>query len=168
MSLGTILKSIFGKDGFFDRLFTHIKKDVNVVAITVTEAIKLALDSGTAGFLAGIIDSLFKTHIAQDVLGLLKKFIPKILATELAIQGLPDNPTPDDILAFEQSVLKAFSVTDDKSKLYTTLAAQLYGHIKDALGDGKVTFAEAVIIIEATYQDYLTDKAAQESEIGDN
>lgn len=163
MSLGSILKSVFGSGGFFDRLFTHIKKDANIVAISVTEGIKAALDSGTVGFLAGIIDSLLKTHIAEDALEILKNYIPKVLAAELALQGLPDNPTEADVLAFEQAVLDAFKIHDDKSKLYTTLAAQLYGKLKDALGDGKITFAEAVIIIEETYQDYLSDKADQDS-----
>lgn len=158
MSLGSILKSIFGKDGFFDRFFSHIIKDADVVAITVTEAIKSALDTGAAGFVAGLIDSLFRTHIAEDILIQLKKWIPEILAAELAVQGLPDNPTEQDIIDFENKILAAFSVHDQKSKLYSVLAAQIYTRLKKLSDLPEIKFADAVKAIEDMYQQYLQDK----------
>lgn len=164
MSLGGILKSIFGKDGFFDRFFTHVVRDADIVAISVTQAIKSALDTGAAGFVAGVIDSLFKSHIAEDILTALKKYIPSVLAAELAVQGLPDNPTEADILEFENRILAAFSVHDQKSKLYTVLAAQVYGIIKKTSDETPGKFADWVKAVEEAYRDYLADKAEAEND----
>ncbi len=163
MSLGSILKSIFGANGFFDRFFTHVVRDADIVAISVTEAIKSALDTGAAGFVAGVIDSLFKTHVAEDVLTILKKYIPKVLAAELAVQGLPDDPTEADVLEFENRILAAFSVHDEKSKLYTVLAAQIYGVIKKTAKETPGNFADWVSAVEEAYRDYLADKAELEN-----
>lgn len=164
MSVGSILKSVFGSGGFFNRLFTHVIKDADVVAISVTQAIKVAMDSGAAGFLAGVIDSLFKTHIAEDILTQLKKWIPEVLIAELGIQGLPENPTEQDVIDLENRILAAFAVHDQKSKLYSVLAAQIYTRLK-ALGDLPVVkFADAVAAIEDMYQQYLQDKIDSEND----
>jgi hypothetical protein len=147
--------SIFSSIGaWFKKVFTSIRKDIAPVAVSITEGIKTALDSGVAGFIAATVDAIVKTHLAEDIVAALKLYIPKVLATELAIEGLPDNPTEQDILDFENKVIAAFGKVSDKSKLYTTLAASLYQHVKDAIADGKLTFAEAVAIIEESYQEY--------------
>jgi len=144
------LKGVFGSVG----------QSADSIAIVITEQIQSALKSGVAGFLATVIDGLTKSNVGDEVLNLLKKYIPEVLAVELAIQGLPANPTEADILAFEQRVLAAFGVTDNTSKLYTTVAAQLYGRLQEALLDKKLTFAECVAIVEGTYQDYVGDQNA--------
>jgi hypothetical protein len=158
MSLGTILKSIFGAGGFFSRLFKNVKEHADVLAISVTQMVKTAIEGSVAGWLAGIIDQLTKSNVAEDVLNLLKKLIPEVLAAELAIQGLPDNPTEADILAFENRILAAFSVTDNKSKLYTVLASQIYGIIQKTINNTDGKFADWVNAVEEAYQDYLADK----------
>ena len=146
---------------WFKNLFKNILKHADIIAITVTEEIKNALDTGVAGFLANLVDQLTKSNIATDVAAFLKKNIPKILAAELAVQGLPDNPTVDDILKFETDILNAFGKISNQSKLYTVLAAQIYGLIDTTLKttpDTKPTFAEWVQVVEAAYQDYVLDQ----------
>ena len=57
----------------------------------------------------------------------LKIIVPKVLAAELALKELPDNPTEKDIKKFADAVLKAFNVENNNSKLWTTFGAQVYG-----------------------------------------
>lgn len=127
------------------------------VAITITEAIKAILANPIVGFLENVADAVTGTQIPTTVANAITGIIPKILAVELGIQGLPANPTPDQILAFEQSILKAFSITSNNSKLYTELGAQIYG-ILQASPDTK--FATLVNDIEQAYLDYQKDLAA--------
>lgn len=165
----SFLSGIFGKGGFFDRLFNHIKHDAVVVAVSVTEAVKTALDSGAVGWIAQIVDSLAKTHLAEDVVALLQKNIPKILAAELALEGLPDNATADQIINFEQSVLDAFNLLDKKSKFYTVVSAQIFGVLQETVNNTPGKFADWVIAVEKCYQIILAAKAkeAQEGDLTD-
>ena len=152
--------SIFTKIGaWFAKTFSSALQDADKIAITVTEAFKNAMVTGVVGWVAEILDGLTKSNVPTEIVTLIQNNIDKVLAAELAIQGLPASPTAADILAFEQSVLKAFGVTSSTSKLYTTLAAQIYGIIQAKVQAGtKFTFAELVDDIEAAYQDYLTDQ----------
>lgn len=161
-----MLKNFWGwvKGWRLDKVFLYIKTDGAKFAIGITEGVKTALNSGVLNFVADIVSKTFpQLHdLPQTLVADLNKAIPTILAAELAVQGLPDNPTEADILAFENNILKAFSVTDQKSKLYTILAAQVYGIIKAEVDKGvTITFAQMVIDIEKAYQLYLADVAAQ-------
>lgn len=159
MSITSIFKAI--GDWLKDK-FTHIKNDGAKVAISVTEGLKKALQSGVLDGIASIIDHIAGGSIADTVVDLLKANINKILSVELGLQGLPDDPSEDDLKAFTDSVIDAFTSLDKqgKSKLYTTLAAQIYGILKaDLEDDGEITFASLVKDIEDAYQDYLKDVA---------
>lgn len=143
------------------RAFKDGVKKAAPIAVTITEAVKIALESDMAGFLAKFLDGITHSHVPSDVLSEMTKQIPKLLAVELAVEGLPDNPTEDDILAFESRILAAFRVYDNKSKLYTVFGAQVFGLIKGTLEetpDVPPTFAEWVKAVEEAYQDYLRDK----------
>lgn len=157
MSLLSPILSVFG---WFKRNFIDHSKSAASVAVTITEVVKSILANPVTGFLENIIDGITHTGIATEVGSLISAQIPKVLAVELAIEGLPDNATPEQIAAWEQKVLAAFNVTSDKSKLYTTLSAQIFNIIKEKLADGKLTFAEAVQVVEESYLDYQKDLAA--------
>lgn len=152
--------SIFTKIGaWISKVFNGALRDADQIAIAVTEALKTAMVNGVAGFIAEILDGLTKSQVPTEIVTLIQNNIDKVLAVELAIQGLPANPTAADILTFEQSVLKAFSVTSNTSKLYTTLAAQIYGIIKTQADSGNAfTFAQLVSDVEQAYQDYVQDQ----------
>jgi hypothetical protein len=155
--------SIFKKIGaFLSKVFKSVKTSGDQVAISITEGVKTALDTGIVDFLAQLMSAILPgVHdIPEEVVAAIKVAIPKVLAAELAVQGLPDNPTQDDILAFEQKVMAAFGVHDNKSKLYTTLAAQIYGII-EAHNGNSWTFAQLVIAVEKAYADYVADVAQQ-------
>lgn len=144
---------------WLQKVFTSLENDVDKFAISVTEHIKDNLDNGAIGFILDFVDKEFNTHIAPEVVGLLKNVIPKVLAAELAIQGLPINPTEQDILDFENKVLDAFGLHSQKDKMYTVLASQIYIEIKTLMNKTEgITFADTVKLIETAYADYLKEK----------
>lgn len=154
MSLFSPLLNVFG---WFKRTFIDHIKSTAIVAVTITETLKTLLNNPVTGFLLNLADGITHTSLPTDVAGVVNNAIPKILAVELSIEGLPDNPTPDQILAFENSVLKAFNINNDNSKLYTTFGAQLFGIIQSKLADGKLTFAEGVEAVQSGWNDYQND-----------
>lgn len=155
----SILSPIISVFNWFKKTFIDHTKSAASVAVTITEAIKTLLSNPIAHFLEEVVDSVTHTTIASNIAALINAAIPKILAIELGIEGLPDNPTPEQILAFENQILQAFSVAPGKDRLYTTLAAQIYGIIQANLSSGKTTFADWVVAVETAYQDYLKDLA---------
>lgn len=153
--------SIFSKIGsWLSKVFKYVETDLDKIAISVTEGIKTALNDGVLGFIANVLDGLTKSNVPTEIVNIVSANIYKALAVELAIQGIPADPTSADILAFEQSVLAAFNVTSDKSQVYTTLAAQVYGILQVQVNNNtSFTFAVLVNDVEQAYQDYLGDQA---------
>lgn len=110
------------------------------------------------------MDATFKTEIGEEVLAFLDANINKILAVELAVEGLPDTPTPDDVTAFASRVSNAIAGKDltGTSKLWSTLAAQVTGIIETKVNNKEpLTFAVLVDAVEEAYQDYKADLAAR-------
>lgn len=145
------------------KAFTSIKDDADKVAISITEAIKATIADGALPVVATLIDDAFKTHIGETVVAFIAANINKVLAVELAIQGLPDNPTEADIQTFSNNVITAITglSASGKSKLWTTLAAQTFGIIQEQVNNNTTfTFAMLVDYVEEEYQDYLTDLAS--------
>lgn len=143
---------------WFKKQFVDHTKSGASVAVVITETAKAILENPVVGFLANVLDGITHTNLPTQAVTLINNQIPKILATELAIQGLPDNPTPDQILEFEQSIIKAFGVKEsDNGKLYTVLASQIYGIIQNTVNNTQGKFADWVIAVEAAYQDYQVD-----------
>jgi len=107
------------------KAFKSIRTDGAKIAIAITEALQAALKGGTVAAIADLVSGIFPNvkNLPQEIIADLDILLPKVLATELAIEGLPDNPTEQDILNFEKIVLAAFKVQDDKSKLWTVLSA---------------------------------------------
>ena len=157
--------SLFSKIGdFFKKVWAGIKDSADTVAITITQEIQDALKSGTLLSVAQVIEKILPTTgtIPEQIVTKLETLIPQVLAVELSIQALPANPTTADIQAFEQAVLTAFGLLDSHSKLYTTLAAQIYGIIKADVDSGKkYTFAQCVIDVETAWQYYQQDLQSQ-------
>lgn len=148
----------------FTRAFTWLKNnftnhivDADKVAVFLTETAKTLLANPVNGFLLNMADAITSSQVPTNIANTISGVIPKILAVELAIEGLPDNPTEAQVLAFEQSILSAFSVNNNNSKLYTELGAQIYGIIQTAESTGNNNFAGWVDVIEAAYADLQKD-----------
>lgn len=163
MGIFSFLKPV---GAWFAKVFKAVKTDGAKIAVAITEGIQGALKSGVVAALADLISGIFPgvKGLPQEIVADLNIWIPKILAAELAIEGLPDSPTEQDILAFENRVLAAFGVHDDKSKLYTVLASQIYGILKKHVDAGEAfTFASLVADVEEAYALYKQDVADQEA-----
>jgi len=153
--------SIFTKIGaWLGKAFKFIKNDADKVAIAITEAIKTGLDDGILPLLADIIPG----NVPKEVITLLEAWVPKILAIELGLQGLPDNPTVQQVIDFTNSIVQAVAKKSDlnKSQLWTTFAAQVFNLIEaeiNANPNHGLSFAQIVKIVEEAYIDYSTDKS---------
>lgn len=146
-----------------DKVFKSAKDFVDKVAISVTQGVKTAAEGTVAQTISVIIDEALHTHLAEDVLAKVKIGTMKALAAELALKGLPDNPSGDDILAFEKSVFEAITGKSPQalSKLWTTFAAQLYQDIHEAIGENTtLTFAQIVDLVEKAYKQFKADQEA--------
>lgn len=152
-----MFKKIISAIQWLGRVFVSHAVSAAPVAVTITEGIKAILANPVSLTLENMFDLVTGTNIAVNVAATVNAIIPKILAVELGIEGLADNATPEQILAFEQSVLAAFNVTSNNSKLYTMLGAQIYG-ILQAAPDTK--FATLVDDIEKAYAAYQKDLSA--------
>jgi hypothetical protein len=145
-------------------LIPNIKKFISHTAVAITEAIKTATEpTGILQQLAQVIDATLKTKLAETAVAAVQAIAIKALAVELGVEGLPDNPTGDDILAFENSVFKAITGKDPfgQSKFYTSYAAQVFTIVQTALGKNhNLSFADIVLIVEESYQTWLANKAA--------
>jgi len=160
--------SLFTKIGdFLKKIWKGIKDDSDSVAIAITEEIQAGLNSGTLASFAQIIEAIMPAtgKLPEQIVAKLQVAVPKILAVELAIKHLPDNPTADDLKIFEQDILNAFGLLDDHSKLWTTLSAQVYGIIKADVDAGtRYTFAQCVIDVEKAWQYYQQDLQDQQND----
>jgi hypothetical protein len=144
------------------KVFKSAKDFVDKVAVSVTQGIKTAAEGTIAQTISVVIDEALHTHLAEDALAVIKIAAMKALAVELAIKGLPDNPSGDDILAFEKEVFEAITgkTPQAQSKVWTTFAAQLYEDIHEAIGENTtLTYAQIVILIEKAYQQFKEDQA---------
>jgi hypothetical protein len=156
----SILSPIISAWTWFKKTVIDHTKDAAKIAVVITETVKALLSNPVTGFLLNLADGITHTQLPSQISLAVSNEIPKILAIELSIESIPDNPTEGQVLAFETQVLKAFSVNDNASKLYTTLSAQIYTIIKSKLADGKLTFAEGVSAVEEAWQDYQNDLKA--------
>ena len=137
-----------------------LKVDIAPVIVAITGGINTALSSGILGSIAGVLESILPAlgHLPEDLIAEAKIWVPKLLATALAIEGIPDNPTQQDILDFEKRVMDAFNIVSDTSKFYTTFAADMFGIIQKFSTDtAPKTFAQKVILIENIFLAYKSD-----------
>lgn len=146
---------------WFAKAFKNIQTDAAPVAVTIVEEIQTLLKSGVATFIENTVDALLKSGVPTEIANAIGSALPKILANLLAIEGLPADPTDVQIAAFSQAVLGAWDVTDDKSRIYTTLGAQIIGIIRASTVPGqKFTFAVLAADLEEAYQDWQADQQA--------
>jgi hypothetical protein len=155
----SIFTSIVNAWNWFKTKFVSHIESAAVVAVTITETIKSLLNNPVASLLENIADAVTHSQLPTEIAATVNSVIPKILAVELAIEGLPANPTPAQVLAFEQSILSAFNVNSNNSRIYTELAAQVYGIIQSNIANGTTNFASWVTAVETAFQDYTKDVA---------
>lgn len=144
---------------FFAGAFKWVETDGSKIALAIIEEIKTITDNPSTGFLVNLLDELTKSNIPSEIIAQLKAKLPDALAVTLAIQGLPADPTEQDIEDLEKRILDAFGVTADKSQFYSTLGAKIISIIRANTMPGQTfTFATLVNDLETAYQAYLAAK----------
>ncbi|MBS1915652.1 MAG: hypothetical protein JST87_05205 [Bacteroidetes bacterium] len=153
---------------WLSKIFNDVKVKVAPVVVGILNAIQGAEDSGIVDTIAKIIDGAFNTKIAETVNAALKTAVLDAIAAELAITGLPANPTDADIKAFETAIVTAVAgkkAVGVKGKAVIDLGVQVYDIIQKIVAEhidgSKVTAAEIVIAVEEAYQDWQNDLAQE-------
>lgn len=162
MSFLTILSAI-GK--WFKKAVVTVEDKLIPLAITLTEAVKTAEGDGLLPAVAETVDAATGTVIATDVNATIIADLPTVLADELTVPALIANPTPAEAQAFATTITTAIAgkAPSAQSQFYSTFAVQVYDLIYNAVhgNPSPLTFAQKIALIEAGYQDYLADKAAE-------
>lgn len=161
---------------WFGSIFHTIKVKIAPVIVSILQILKGAEESGVADAISSFIDKALHTHVLEDINALVKKNIYNAIAAFLGLEGLPDNPTDDQIKAFVALAVTALAgkvaAESIKGKVYQDFSIQLYDIIKKEIDASKVsgnavTANEIAIDIEEAYQDYVkaaAEIAAQEAE----
>ena len=158
MSLKSILHDI---GSWFSKAFNTVKDDVAPLAVTITESIKMVLDTG----LVKAITDLIPGTLDDKIVAFLQDAIPKALAIELGLEGLPDNATEEQITAWITSVEKAIGGKEwqAKSQFWTSLSVRIFNDIQNGYNQDpeakSLSFATIVSIVEDAYQSYKDAKA---------
>lgn len=134
------------------------------IGVTVTEDIQTVFKSPEVGFLAKAGDTLLNTKLLENGVDFVNKEIPVVLTAELAIEGLPDNPTADQIITFEKAALTAIGVKLTKDGRVWNDVAVVIG-VKAAewtkeSDAGNFTWAKKTEIIKETFDEIKAKIAA--------
>jgi hypothetical protein len=161
MSIGSFLKNV---GAWFAKVWKSLQDDIAPIAVTITEGLKTALDSGVLPAIASLIPDGIGAEISSWLTTNGDTVLAKILAVELGITGLPANATPAEVEAFATSVISALagSSAAAKPQIWTTVAVQFYQLLDTAVNEsanGSLSFAQIVALIEEAYQDYVADTA---------
>jgi hypothetical protein len=141
------------------KLFKSANKPFLQAVIDVTNTVKVALNSQLVDILTGIIPGT----VDNEIVVILRKQIPVLLADELLLQSAGTPATQEDAQALAQKLLDSFGLIKDekKGKLYTSIAAELYIFLQEHQNGQKVTFGEAAALVEGFYQDWLAAQTAE-------
>ncbi len=160
-ALGSAAKAV---GHFFADAWAWEEKTGAKLGVAIVEEAKVILMSPGAGMVASIADGLLHTQIPTEILDALKARLPNALAIAAGVQGVVENPSDEEITALEQRVLEAFKVSENKSRFYTTLGAEVQAIIRKYTMPGQVfNFIELSNDLEAAYQKYLIAKAEDDA-----
>jgi len=151
--------TFFGKlFGWIGDLFHNANHTFLQTAIDVTQAVKDGLNSGIVDLVTGLIPG----NIDNEIVTILRKNLPIILADEMLLQGINENSTEADVQALAKKIVDSFGgfSTDRKEEFYTSVAAKIYKLLKQVKDGQKVTFGEAASLAESMYQSWLQSQQA--------
>lgn len=141
-------------------IFSKAKDDLAKAAVFIVKDIQPVLFSPAADALAGILDAITKTTLPETVLTVLRKDVPLFITAEGVINTLTADSTEADVKAALAKVISYFPAlsADQRAQFWTTLAATIYIDLHKLANGDQLTFAEAVVIIEESYQAYVAIK----------
>ena len=146
--------TFFGK--IFGPIWDAIKKkfeDANKpfleIAVNLTNIVKDALNSGAVDLLTTVIPGVTD----DNIVALLRKILPTILADLLLLQASGVPATQEDSEKLAQQFIDSFGGFNDgrKERFYTELAAMINMFLNANEGK-KVTFGASAQLVETAYQ----------------
>lgn len=146
-------------DGFaswFKSEYEKADHDLLTVAYEVTNAVKDALNSGSADLIADITP----TKLDNTLLAVAREKLPLIMAAELALKDITPATTDDEAKAIAQQIADSFGGIPDerKGQFYTSVFANLYKTLIDVRNGQKITFGLAASFAETTWHSYQLSK----------
>lgn len=135
---------------YLKELATKAKNVYTKKAVDITTAVKDFLNNPALD----VITLLTKTAADDKALLVARSVINKVLAQLLQINDLSPHATEAELKTFFIAAVQRWGLIkdEDKERLYTTLAATLKIQFDRAFEDGKLTFGEAVSIVETFYK----------------
>jgi len=128
MSLKTTVQHIIS---WIEKEFSIVENKIAPVAVGIFQHIKQALDSGLPDFIATALDMITKSNVPSEFVAIVRNQLPRALATALAIEGLPPNPTNVEIAQFADNVMTAWGLpSTNRSRIATIVTTDLYRELK--------------------------------------
>jgi len=142
MSIKGFISNIFDLfKQWFDVAESFVKDNIHT-AVVVTENVKKFLDNPVGDFLVEVIDEKIPGHLAEKV----KEVLPKLLLSLNIIDHCKDLSQEETLKCVSEQL--AVSSDTIKDVFYHSLAVTL----SESLSDGKISFGDAVALVEWYYR----------------
>lgn len=132
---------------FFSKVFSGAIAHVNKYVKPSIEAVQL-LKSFTESPVLPLLNALIPSQLDDVITAKLKEALPKILAGLELADKCAKQPSNDEIIQCVIAQLKTFS-PDVRKQYWLSVASRLSMY----LSDGKLTWAEAIMLVQYTYQE---------------
>lgn len=149
MSLGTFLKKIFKAISNLFNEAVHEVRDIALpIAINAVNALKTIVDFDSPDLLGSIIG-----NVGVKVEEILRRELPKILIELKLVSSVVNAGDSNEII---KAALKELQLSSDAAKnaFYHSISAML----ATALADGKLTWSEAVVLVEYYFKNNPNSK----------
>lgn len=149
--------TFFGKlFGWIGDIFHSANQSFLEIAVTITQAVKDALNSNLVDFLTKVIPG----DVDDKIVAILREKVPILLADELMIQAAGVPATEEEAQALATKLLESFGglKDDQKEEFYTKVAAKIYIFLQAHKNGERVTFGQAAALVESAYQSWLKSK----------
>lgn len=153
----TLMGKIFGTAwDAIKSVFTAADKTLLKLAISITNAVKDALNSGITDFITKLIPG----DLDDKIVEILRAKLPVLLADELLIEAAGEITTEEQARELGIKLVDSFGGLSDekKERLYTSLAAEIYIFLQKHAHGEKVTFGEGAALAESMYRSWLESK----------
>ncbi len=153
-------KTKFGKFLTFrwlKKAFSHVDDGLVYAALKITNGVKEVIDSPVLDW----VTTSIKGDLDDKLLAGARKILPKIIAAELLLPDIIEDPTQEEIEALGAKIREAFGglPEDKKGKFFTSVCAEISMFFHEQKGT-KITFGEAAHEGEKLWKMYKEFKEA--------
>lgn len=136
--------------GLFSDLFEELKKN-SLIAVKITDGLKNAVESSTLDF---VVDRLIKGEVDNFILEKLRVIVPEVAFKVAVIHGIvQESDSSSESIAKLIEYLKGLN-----PNARVSFWVLFSGELNLALADGKVNFAEAIMLSQFAYNEWKKTK----------